>query len=33
MQDDLNVSKALSVLESMLSSTNEKLDQNPKTRL
>ncbi|WP_341844332.1 DALR domain-containing protein, partial [Helicobacter pylori] len=32
MQDDLNVSKALSVLESMLSSTNEKLDQNPKNK-
>ncbi|GAA8261027.1 cysteine--tRNA ligase [Helicobacter pylori] len=32
MQDDLNISKALSVLESMLSSTNEKLDQNPKNK-
>ena len=32
MQDDLNISEALSVLEEMLSTANQKLDKNPKDK-
>ena len=32
LSDDLNISKALSVIEEMISSSNEKLDINPKDR-
>jgi len=32
LEDDLNISKALSIVDEMINSTNQKLDQNPKDK-
>jgi len=33
LEDDLNISKALAILDSMISSFNDKIDQNPKDKI